>query len=214
MIASGSSLHCSICRELRTGEIDPAYRAHTAATQRVHRCGGGLAVIPSVSPLRLGHLLVVPDQHRCSVAQLEPTVRNHLPDLVRDLARRFGGGNQTALVFEHGLGLGHSGGCGITHAHLHVVPASPSEVRRAREEFAGAFPTESVSGLTNALQVFGSTTSYGLLGELDDLLVTTSELPSQSMRKCVAKAIQSSAWNWRELSDWTIMERTHAVLVA
>lgn len=178
----------------------------------MHRLGNGLAVIPTVSPLRLGHLLVVPEKHHCSISQLNPVERGRVVEVVRALAGRFSSGEQTPLVFEHGLGQGSIGGCGISHAHLHVLPATPSEIRGAREGLSSTFSTVNAGGLDEAWSTLDSTTAYGLLGDPDDVLMTTADLASQSLRKCVAAAIGSQAWNWRELSDWPTMERTHAVL--
>jgi diadenosine tetraphosphate (Ap4A) HIT family hydrolase len=80
-------------------------------------------VVPSKGGFLPGWLLIVPKHHLLSMAQLDPARSAELDSLtitVSDLvASRFA----APTTFEHGATCpGTIFGCGIDHAHLHVVP--------------------------------------------------------------------------------------------
>lgn len=90
-----------------------------------------LRLVPDIAPITAGHLLLVPEEHVYSFAQLlarRPQSAPALRDLLRNVhqllvSRGFAG----TVLFEHGSPdpwrPGVSGKCATTeHAHLHIVP--------------------------------------------------------------------------------------------
>jgi hypothetical protein len=103
------------------------------------------------------------------------------------------------IVFEHGATAVSGGGCGIHHAHLHIVPlpraAGPAEL----------FPegTAETSDLAAAWRTLRGSSHYLLIGNGDqvltrDLIAMPGEFPSQFFRRRIAEFFAlETAWDWR-----------------
>jgi diadenosine tetraphosphate (Ap4A) HIT family hydrolase len=203
---------CPFCLELKSGMIDPQYQAFTRLHHRCLKRERKVAVLPSISPLRGGHVLLVPTKHISSAAQADAFTRRELVEVIEETARRVCGTTVEPLLFEHGVGRDLQGGCGIEHAHIHVLPVSKRERLRAEAAFEDSFALQEAGTLSDALTALSPEISYGLIGLPGNLRTTISELPSQTLRRCVADAIGSESTDWRELGSWDVMEETFVSL--
>lgn len=82
-------------------------------------------VLPSLGSLVPGWVLVVPREHYLCIGALPQSIFGEFQKLkyetVKSITSRFG----ETCVFEHGpSSTGSKVGCGVDHAHLHVVPFS------------------------------------------------------------------------------------------
>ncbi|WP_146044327.1 HIT domain-containing protein [Amycolatopsis sp. BJA-103] len=81
-----------------------------------------LTLLADMSPLVLGHLLLLPSNHYLSFAQVlslhDAEVRDFLADFVPLYRKTFG----EPLILEHGSSVGQDSHACITHAHLHFLP--------------------------------------------------------------------------------------------
>src|SRR5258708_7514064 len=101
---------CSLCR---LDESQPWNRSVLT--------GNGFRVIPSLGSLLDRWLLVVPEAHVLSLSDLDPAEGILLRGVVEEIVQRFVD-SQHVVWFEHGATTsGHPVGCGVDHAHLHVV---------------------------------------------------------------------------------------------
>lgn len=95
-------------------------------------------VVPSLGSTVEGWLLVVPKCHALSTSELSVTLLGELDGLVsllHAILERLWG---RTVLFEHGAGSNHSPlGCGVNHAHLHLVPTAV-KLREAAEEAMAA----------------------------------------------------------------------------
>ena len=87
----------------------------------LHR-GPRAFVILNRYPYTNGHLMVVPNEHRPSLEDLDPATLTELMELsthsLRALRRAYG-----AEAFNLGANIGAAAGAGVVdHVHLHVVP--------------------------------------------------------------------------------------------
>ncbi|HTU33069.1 MAG TPA: hypothetical protein VMF66_04635 [Candidatus Acidoferrum sp.] len=101
------------------------------------------------------------------------------------------------IVFEHGTRFEGVGGCGIYHAHLHVVPigAIPDPVTILKSKF----PFQEFDSLEELGPRSRDLPTYLFYRDLEGrlYLFDTGPLPSQYMRKILADALHEENWDWR-----------------
>ena len=104
---------CVLCR------INTDHKA--AENYVVHRARLNFVVL-NLFPYTSGHLMIVPYEHRASLAEIDEAATTEMIELAKRA--------QLALGHEHhpdgfniGMNLGRSAGAGVAdHLHLHVVP--------------------------------------------------------------------------------------------
>jgi diadenosine tetraphosphate (Ap4A) HIT family hydrolase len=191
------SARCDFCVELAGGTTGAFHeRFGTCLESRVVMQTRHLVVLPSLGPLGIAHALIVPRRHVGSFAALNDEeradARNFLTSalpLLNDLAG-------SLAVFEHGIANPGSptGGCGITHAHLHLValndppPARPRLHGLCWRQLPPAW-IDSLPRECDYLMVGAGT------GEM--WVAEAIGLPSQFMRRWIAKEIGVENWDWR-----------------
>lgn len=81
-------------------------------------------VLPSLGALVEGWILVVPKRHAIAVGALADPLVSELQEVKTKVASALGAHyGSTICAFEHGPNqAGCSLGCGVDHAHLHLVP--------------------------------------------------------------------------------------------
>jgi len=196
---------CPICREIADRKMPQELTKIYGIEYRIIIEEDNFFVIPSVSPLKLGHIMIVPRTHISSMIQLPSdyitrflTLKHDVLNRVRDL---FG----PVFCWEHGIGKCKMGGCGITHAHFHVLPMSEDGSSRLSTVLTEMFPC---SRTIKSTKTFFETTkpSYSYLYwefELQEpRLVTMEQIRSQLMRQLISEAEGLDTWDWREYTNW------------
>lgn len=85
-------------------------------------------VVPSKGGFVPGWTMILPKHHVLSMAQLHPSISEELDSLLLRVCAKVQSVFGPATVFEHGATcINTTFGCGIDHAHLHVVPL-PSHI--------------------------------------------------------------------------------------
>jgi diadenosine tetraphosphate (Ap4A) HIT family hydrolase len=119
------------CQEL-SGESDTDF----------HRTYGGeppsriigrtphLSVIVDMSPLCVGHLLIVSNQHYLSFAGVVRDHRTEVEDVVAQVLRSYETTFGGPVVLEHGSSQDMEGSACITHAHWHILPLDSEAVHQ------------------------------------------------------------------------------------
>lgn len=110
-------------------------RSSTAPWDKVILKSENFFVVPSKGAFLPGWLLVVPIHHVLSVEQLPLSLTEELDSLLVRVTRLLESHYGAPTVFEHGAVTdGTTFGCGIDHAHLHVVPLPAGvDLRRLAE---------------------------------------------------------------------------------
>jgi len=81
------------------------------------------AALPSLGALVEGWLLLVPRRHFISVGALPQPLLREMEEMKRLLCSAVEENYGQACIFEHGPSKANCAvGCGVDHAHLHVVP--------------------------------------------------------------------------------------------
>jgi diadenosine tetraphosphate (Ap4A) HIT family hydrolase len=200
----GRSDSCCLCEEIRSGEFPAQYRSVYSVESRMSRLGGDFVALPTVSPLKSGHVLVLPDRHVGSLADLPASTWHTLLESVRStvtqLAETF---SAPFYFFEHGARIVGTS-CGIDHAHLHVLPLSAAMANAVRSRVQVDFPTCEQGTFIDILSLAARRIGqpYLLHGfDLESIQIAfDSGIPSQYMRQVIAQVQQTPKWDWKLLA--------------
>jgi diadenosine tetraphosphate (Ap4A) HIT family hydrolase len=154
-------------------------------------------VLPSLGQIVPGYLLLVPNHHYRAFADMSLEELKAAEVLKTSLTKQMRSVYGNLLFFEHGVRTSDSGGCGISHAHLHFVPF-PDE-RDPVEELTRAFPFEEVSNLLELRGVQpGQSYLYYESVRANRYVFYPPFIPSQYIRRLLAEALGIQAWDWRQ----------------
>jgi ATP adenylyltransferase len=168
-------------------------------------------VLVSLGALVEGWLLLVPNEHFLSMgalpASLIPEMRM-LKELVCDRLERIYG---AISAFEHGPGSERRNvGCGVDHAHLHIVPvgfdlaaaAAAHLPRNSRWEVADLPRCQSAARAGDDYIYLEQPINYGRI-------LRHKDLASQTMRRAIAAEIgKPNDFNWRSNPQIENVNRT------
>ena len=189
---------CEFCSELgghpgaRFANIYPQLRSRVIARE------GGLVALPTLGQLFPGSLLLMPEQHYETCADLPSPIADRMSQLVGRLSpasRRFG----KPVFFEHGARRGTGGSCGVYHAHLHLVPLPRSLAP------GDLFPDHRsvAADLRSALRSLRGCSQYLLAGNEHGVVYArvadmAMQPGSQYFRRLLAERFESARpWDWR-----------------
>ena len=127
-MSKGQSRNCPFC-EAGVGPTDTVwYNQPLLSTPN-------FVVLPSIGALVPGWVLVAPKKHFLSVASIPYRFRQELGGLLKRATGIVEQGFGATVQFEHGPATHNSQiGCGLDHAHIHVVPIGFDLVDTARSD--------------------------------------------------------------------------------
>ena len=204
---------CEFCAEFQTdgpSRFRSAYQS--VARHRVVARSDRFVAVPTIGQMLEGSLLIIPIEHEETCAALDYDARAEMLGLADEMVGRCSRLG-SPIVFEHGASTVSGGGCGIYHAHLHVVPlprmATPQEL----------FPegTAEVADLSTAWRTLRGSSHYLLIGDghrvlTRDLTTLPDEFPSQFFRRRIAEFFSLDApWDWR---SYPLVERSMVRVLA
>ena len=205
---------CCICREIHKGRTPLDFERNTGLTNRILAETENFAAFPSLSPIVVGHVLLVPKHHITSMAQLQKGFHTEFKTFVRRLLTLISARFEPPTVLEHGVGKSKTGGCGINHAHLHLLPLSPAVAARVNSQISRRFVFSRIH-LARLADGTHNDNSYLLFGlKPEEVSVAFQEnVPSQYLRRLIATELRLPRWDWREKFGWEDFKRTYEVLV-
>jgi diadenosine tetraphosphate (Ap4A) HIT family hydrolase len=188
---------CEFCDEFSGGHDNAfATRYHGEISDRYALETAHFKVLPSLGQIVPGYLLFVPSSHYRALADLPAELLTEIDELRTIAENRLRTAYGSYLYFEHGARSDSAGGCGIYHAHLHAVPFRHADdpVRRLKE----AFSYDEIDGLKR-LREQAPERSYLYYQDVcgNQYVFRTEHLASQFMRRVLAEALGSDAWDWR-----------------
>lgn len=192
--------HCDFCDEFSGGTQNAFIELYQGSlADRTVLETNSFKVVPSLGQIVQGYLLVIPKTHCCALADLGVELLEELDQLKLRLVSAMGAEYGTCALFEHGTRAEGSGGCGISHAHLHVLPLP--HAKDPLEKLKTSFQHERISGIT-ALGIIKPSCSYlyyeDTCGSCHVFYPTF--LPSQYMRRILAESLGVESWDWRASS--------------
>lgn len=201
MITTSSQAPCRLCRVTRSGDAD----------DEVLVASPSFLVVTSVGSLLDGWLLIVPRRHilsmrACTLDEVKE-FRSLTANLRTVLQEEYRCG---VVTFEHGPARASTRmGCGVDHAHLHVVPTELDLLAQA-----GSIDPDLRWGVVDAYasiaQVSGTRDYlfYSDQGAIE-YVATGTNIPSQFFRRLIARLTgQADQWNWRDHPRPEVSSRT------
>jgi ATP adenylyltransferase len=158
-------------------------------------------ILPSLGALVEGWLLLLPKEHFLSLGALPSSLIQEMQGLKQNVCERMERAYGAACVFEHGPGKRHrSVGCGVDHAHLHIVPtnfdlalfATPFLPIDARWHDASFFDCRAAAEAGDDYLYFEQPIGEGRL-------IRNQHLGSQVFRRAIAAYLEiPDQFNWRD----------------
>lgn len=158
-------------------------------------------VMPSLGALVEGWLLIVSKAHYLCMGALPPAERAELQALTAQVSATLEACYGPVARFEHGPAVAcQQVGCGVDHAHLHLVPTDCDLLAGAREILPDHVAWESADGLPSIYHYHAAGLPYLYLEQQGrSFAATAPDLPSQFFRKVLARHVgEPGRWNWRE----------------
>jgi len=191
---------CEFCREFVGHPGHEFHRRYAGILEsRIVWKSASHILLPSLGQLSPGHVLLLPWRHVSSFAELTPIEEAEAESALEGLRRFLGSAFGKPLIFEHGLPPdASSGGCGVIHAHTHIVPIE-REVQGPPDgsglewvELRDRWPSSAVSGPRHEYIYYETQNGEGFL--------TAGEtIPSQLVRRWLASQL-GAPWDWRKAS--------------
>ena len=191
---------CCICEEVQTGNFPEEYSRYYAVSNRICYESRHFLVVPSVSPIHLGHVLVFPRVHVTNLIEMPAHTKRDLYGTVTKiyyhLVNHFG----RPYVFEHGVTKNAGTACGISHAHLHLVPLNREAAEGVDQAVSARYEPDTSGSIRQIIGNRANGVPYLIYGEsLDSLSITfANNIPSQFMRRCIAEVLGDNRWDWKE----------------
>ena len=168
-------------------------------------------VLPSLGALVEGWLLIIPRDHYLSSGAIPGSLTSELSQVKSIVAELVSSTFGPATVFEHGpSGSQHLTGCGIDHAHLHVVPLE-FDLRIASEPLLPSGVSFKPGGVDACRAAVEAALDYLYL-ELpgrNGLIATSTDFGSQLFRHAIARQLGiADEYKWRDYPQMPKVART------
>lgn len=191
---------CEFCRELtHRGDSDFERAFKGSFDSRIVLDWGPFVAMPSLGQLSAGSLMLLSRAHVERFADFSQVDLDLTVQALEHLRLRM---QQPMVAFEHGAKCRSGGGCGIYHAHIHLVPL-PARGHRVVSELALGLEISAASRLTHDWIDLRATEEYLLLDDGQTrwrLAIEPSNryrFPSQFFRRRLAAALGRGDWDWR-----------------
>lgn len=209
-IDDSKKITCCLCKEIKSGDFPDEYYQHYPIRQRVCYETEKFVVLPSISPIATGHVIICPKEHLTSMVLLPQNLKAELCGIVGEIYWYFRKLLGPVYIFEHGVSGESETACGINHAHIHIVPLSENSVIRINERVCREFCTQSVDSLYTFLKEEKEKGTYLLYGhDINKMnVVFDQDIPSQFMRKHISQIIGRREWDWKKFYGWEDFSRT------
>jgi diadenosine tetraphosphate (Ap4A) HIT family hydrolase len=195
------------------GVLDSKFSTYTHIRERILLESENFIVIPSISPLGANHLLIFPRTHISSLAQINHAQNKELYQIVKKILKKlveeFSNENQSVILFEHGVAKGQIGGCGVDHAHLHILPCNSDMPKEVLTKLSGKFSKPEKIKF-DEISTIDDSVNYLLIGDyLDNFFIYKgSNFESQAIRKIICEYMNIDAWDWKMLTNSSAFEKT------
>jgi len=206
-----TSIHSSTCRfcSVADGASQPS------VADRPWMSNSAYMALVSVGALVPGWSLVIPRAHRLNMAADLTLAEGHefIASVVARVEAQFG----PAAVFEHGCASSESQtGCGVGHAHLHVVPLAFELVSAARafdpDRRWDYCKLQDVAAMTNGREYLFAANRYEGAATEGSFTILEEGI-SQFFRRVIARELgRDDEYNYREFPQMDTVVQSHALL--
>jgi diadenosine tetraphosphate (Ap4A) HIT family hydrolase len=204
-------IDCKLCSELKAETGRAPWNEPLIETEN-------FVVIPSLGALIEGWLLVVPKEHHISMGALPIALRSEADDLERRtralLKKQY---EKPIIAFEHGPSAAkHSTGCGVDHAHLHLLPLDCDLLKYVRP-FVPIFLEWRTCDWERLAETYRSGLDYLYLRSegKTGLMAVSKDFGSQIFRRAVSLYLGvEGEFSWRDYPRISTVSRTVETLAS
>ncbi|CAN5779743.1 hypothetical protein BH09VER1_BH09VER1_17600 [soil metagenome] len=207
---------CCICEEIGNHRFPEHLRGIYGLADRTCAETSDFIAFPTVSPLVKGHMLIFTKHHVPSLRKTSRKSIQSLQELATQIAARVSPEADHVFFFEHGVMADGKGSCGITHAHLHVLPLDPATIASVIQETSTVFPPQHFGSLSSLLHSdLNDESPYLLFGQnISELKLSfATTIPSQFMRRIIATKLGLGDWDWKKLTGINRFRATHSTFL-
>lgn len=201
---------CDFCTEATSGKISPVYTGVLGRTARVLSTWRSFYLVPTISPIAKNHVLLIPKRHITAQTHLTGNESAELAVVEREIIAKLAGEHSSVLLFEHGIGEGATGGCGIAHCHIHIVPVD----EKIATSFIARFRRLEVGALCDHLFSISANQSYTYVRVENTTSTVTAvrqgSFPSQFLRNLLEDTLGAPRSNWRDITQTNLFSETLA----
>jgi diadenosine tetraphosphate (Ap4A) HIT family hydrolase len=193
---------CLLCGELHDRNALSSYlNLYTSCDKKILLQTKSLVLMPDISPIVPGHMLIVTKDHYLSFSTIPEYIWQEL-DILKKLALNILAEYQyRPFFFEHGdsSGLCQVGGC-ISHAHLHVIPTRVDILKHLNRLSSNGLSLKKID-MKNVVPKNGCDYLYYENHDAEGCIVVNPNkpLPHQFIRIVVAQEIGIPDWDWRNI---------------
>ncbi len=159
------------------------------------------AAVPSRGSIVPGWVLIVTKEHRICMGEVPTESQQELAKFTSAVRKAVRQAFGPTVVFEHGPSVpNQSVGCGVDHAHLHIVPTSCDLVAGLSDVHPEPVTWCRVTALEDVTACYRRGKSYLFVEQEEGLcwVGTAHELPSQAFRKVIARSVgRSEQFDWK-----------------
>ncbi len=194
---------CCLCANLASGEV--------AEWNRPLLESPNFVVLPSLGSLVEGWLLIVPKRHHISMGALPVELAEEMLSLKRFVASQLSPRYGALCAFEHGPSdVLRRVGCGVDHAHLHIVPLA-FDLAEAAAPFMPSDAPWTQGGWEQCNAAFRNGRDYLYVEQPigSGRIAVHDAFGSQVFRKVIAARVGiPEQFNWREYPQPDLVSRT------
>lgn len=208
--------NCCFCKEIKEGRIQKDFSANTKFERRILLENEKFLALVSVSPIVDGHVLILPKDHLKGLIQVNDSSFTEFKQFFYETKRMLDAKYDSTMFFEHGVGSNvTNGGCGIDHAHMHLLPISYLNMNKIINEVNKEFDL-SLSSLEEMRKKVPNHDSYIMMGS--DIESTSfhisKSIKSQYLRNKIEYILGKPKSDWKDLSNWKEFDNTLETLMA
>lgn len=158
-------------------------------------------VLPTVGAIVEGWVLIIPKKHYLCLASLDTDLFLEFIELYKFIHKILKDCYGPVTCFEHGPSNPKQPiGCGVDHAHLHMVPINCDFMAGVKNIFPYNLRWINVQNIQEAKSFFESGSQYLYLEQPNKsaYIATHPYIPSQLFRRVIANSVgKPNHYNWR-----------------
>jgi diadenosine tetraphosphate (Ap4A) HIT family hydrolase len=191
--------NCCICRELGANGSTDVWNTPLFESRN-------FVVVPSLGALVPGWVLLLPKDHYLSMGALPSAMFGEMEEIKRAIVSHLASIYGELSAFEHGPSRAkQSVGCGVDHAHLHIVPVA-FDLRGAVQPLLPPNLTWTEASFEERRQAFARGKDYLYLEQPlgKGRIAVHDHFGSQLFRRAIASHLGlDDEYNWRDYPQIT-----------
>ncbi len=160
--------------------------------------------VPTKSPIIEGWLLIIPKKHYLSLADLPLTLLKDLEDFTAFVRSQVEKHYGSCIIVEQGpLKSGESTGCGVDHAHLHLIPLENNDIRCKINQSLGTCEENWLEDISltslHHIRTEQNQSYFYLVDKKRKSILFRKTFPRQLLRKVITlNSPHENRYDWRE----------------